>query len=448
MITLQTTSIDVLSTLHNAGYQAMWAGGCVRDMLLNRPCKDIDIATSASPDEVLSLFEHTHELGKSFGVVQVILNEYEFEIATFRQDLAYHDGRHPEGYKPSTPEEDAQRRDFTINGLFYDPVEERLIDYVDGEADLKAGVLRAIGDPKERFLEDHLRMLRAIRFANTLGFEIEPATWAAIQEYAPLVAKVSPERIRVELTRTLLESQKAGTAFRMLLDSGLLAVVLPEAIPMDGQEQPPQFHPEGDVFTHVCLMLDFMEERSLQLAWSIVFHDIAKPATAFTTVEADGSERIRFNGHESVGADMAETIMRRLKFSNDDRDAIKICVANHMKYGQSTSMRKNTLRRIVGSPTFKTELELHRIDCQGCHGMLTNWHFLKEIAAEYENEPALPDPFIVGRDLMALGLTQGRDLGTWKNAAYDRQLEEPDLTKDDLLAWLRTELSDQKTDGQ
>lgn len=440
----RTPDRELIDRLREAGFIAYHAGGSVRDRLLGRESKDIDIATSASPDQVLELFENTRELGKAFGVVQVILDGIEFEVATFRRDLEYTDGRRPEGVEPSTPEEDAERRDFTINGLFYDPVADEIIDFVDGRADLDAKVIRAIGDPSERFREDRLRLLRAVRFATVLGFDIEPKTWAAIQEHAAAVTQVSPERIRIELNRILLEAPQAGKAFWMLLQSGLLAAVLPEAIPMVGQEQPPQFHPEGDVFTHTCLMLDLMPppgpERTLHLAWSIVFHDISKPETATTTIEADGSERIRFNGHETKGAEVARNICGRLKFSKADTDAIGTVVRNHMRYGQVDKMRKNTLRKLIGAPYYATEIELHRIDCLGCHGHLENYEFMKAFEEALGNEPVLPDPLVTGRDLIDLGVKAGPGLGAWKQKAFDRQLEDDDVTREDLLAWLAGEV--------
>lgn len=438
---LEQRSLVVLRRLRDAGFEAVWAGGCVRDRLIGRPSKDIDIATSASPDEVLALFDHTHEIGKAFGVVQVLIEGDAFEVATFRRDLEYLDGRHPSGIEASTAEEDASRRDFTINGLFYDPIEDEVIDYVGGKTDLEAKVIRAIGDPSERFREDHLRMLRAIRFAHTLDFEIEPATWAAICEHAASIAKVSPERINVELTRTLLEAKKPGAAFRALLDCGLMHHVLPEAVPMDGQEQPPQWHPEGDVFTHVCLMLDLMEERSLELAWSIVLHDIAKPPTATPTVEPDGSIRIRFNGHAELGAEIAEEILTRLKFSKAQREHVKHCVATHMKWASVPQMKTKTLRKVVGGEYFATELELHRIDCLGSFGDLSHYQMLKDFAENYEEEPALPDPLVTGKDLIDLGMEPGRALGELKQAAYDMQLEDGNMTREALLAWVRNALS-------
>ena len=432
-------SKQVVQTLRDAGYEALWAGGSVRDRLLGRSCKDIDIATSATPDQVLAEFDHTHEIGKAFGVVQVIVGGFEFEIATFRRDLEYTDGRHPSGIEPSDAKEDAQRRDFTINGMFFDPVTEEVIDYVGGRADIDAKQIRAIGDPVERFAEDHLRMLRAIRFAQTLDFSIEPETWAAIQTHAHLVKGVSAERIENELSRIWLEAKQPGTALRMLLDSGLLEYVLPEAMAMHGCEQPPQYHPEGDVFIHTELMLNFMEERSLQLAWAILFHDMAKPDVATVTIEDDGSERIRFNGHDTVGATKADEVMKRLKFSNADREAIKTAVANHMKYYRVKEMRKNTLRKLVGSPTFDLEMELHRIDCASIGRATENWQFLKEFEASFAAEPVLPEPLVSGRDVMAIGVPPGREVGVWKMAAYDRQLEDKSETQAQLLAWIQSE---------
>ncbi|MDA0578004.1 MAG: CCA tRNA nucleotidyltransferase [Verrucomicrobia bacterium] len=304
--------------LQSNGCVAYWAGGCVRDLLLGRSPKDFDIATDAPPDRVLAIFPGSVAVGKSFGVVRVPFEDAWFEVATFRQDHAYRDGRHPESVTFTDARKDATRRDFTINALFCDPIRETCIDYVQGRADLRERIIRAVGDTGTRFDEDHLRLLRAVRFAHTLGFAIESETEAAIRHAAPLVARVTPERIRDELSRIFVESLRPGAALETLDDLGLLAPILPEVVALKGQAQPPEFHPEGDVFTHTVIMLNLMDPPTAHLAFAILLHDIGKPPTATT----DANGRIRFNGHDAVGADMATDILRRLRFSNDDIDAI------------------------------------------------------------------------------------------------------------------------------
>jgi poly(A) polymerase len=433
-------AVAIARRLAGTGHRALLAGGCVRDMLLNRPAKDFDIATSATPDEVEALFERTHALGKSFGVIQVLIDESPFEVATFRSDLAYIDGRRPEGIVFSSPEMDAQRRDFTINGLFYDPLADEVIDYVGGRADLSRRVIRAIGEPRKRFAEDFLRMLRAPRFASVLEFAIEPDTASAIRELAPHIAKISAERIAQELTRLLTESPRAGQGVRLLLDLGLLPVILPEIPPMIGCEQPPQFHPEGDVFVHTMMMLDDMKNPSPVLAWSVLLHDIGKPPTFAITREPDGSDRIRFNNHADVGSEMAERILRRFRMSNELIDAVVHCVANHMRFGEVSRMKESTLRKLIAAPTFETELELHRIDCMSSHREIGNIAILETFREKIRNEPILPKPWLGGRDLIATGMKPGPAMGRWLKTAYDAQLENRFPDRDTLFAWLRTEI--------
>ena len=409
-------------------------------MLLERPAKDFDIATSATPDEVEALFENTHAIGKSFGVIQVLIEGTPFEVATFRSDLAYIDGRRPEGVVFSSPELDAQRRDFTINGLFFDPITEEIIDYVGGQDDLKRKIIRAIGDPKKRFAEDFLRMLRAARFASTLEFEIENETAAAIRELAPNISKISNERIAQELMRLLTESPRAGNGTRILHELGLLEIVLPEIPPMIGCEQPPQFHPEGDVFVHTMMMLDAMKNPSPVLAWSVLLHDVGKPPTFAITREPDGSDRIRFNNHADIGAQMAEKILRRLRMGSDLTESVVHCVANHMRFGEVSRMKESTLRKLLGAPTFETEKELHRIDCASSHREMGNIKILEDFREKIRNEPVLPKPWLGGRDLIALGMKPGPAMGRWLKLAYDAQLENRFPDPDTLLQWLRSEI--------
>lgn len=433
-------ALAIARRLAAAGHRALLAGGCVRDMLMGRRAKDFDIATSATPEQVEALFENTHALGKAFGVIQVLVDGTPFEVATFRSDLAYIDGRRPTGVAFSSPEEDAQRRDFTVNGLFYDPLAGRVIDYVGGQEDLKRRVIRAIGDPRGRFAEDFLRMLRAARFASTLEFGIEPGTADAIRGLAPNITRISAERVAQELTRLLTESPRAGGGVRQLHELGLLAHVLPEIPPMIGCEQPPQFHPEGDVFVHTMMMLDAMKDPSPVLAWSVLLHDVGKPPTFAITREPDGSDRIRFNNHAEVGAQMAEQILRRLRMSGDLIEAVVHCVRNHMRFGEVGRMKESTLRKLVGAPTYETELELHRIDCISSHADTRNVEILKAFSDKIRNEPVLPKPWIGGRDLIAIGMAPGPAMGRWIKLAYDAQLESRFPDRDALFAWLQAEI--------
>ena len=345
---MEATARRILRRLREAGYTAYYAGGCVRDMLLGKEPKDYDIATVAHPEQVQALFPRTIPVGAQFGVILVVEDGEEYEVATFRSDGAYVDGRRPEGVTFGTPEGDAQRRDFTINGLFYDPEESRVIDYVGGEADLRAGVLRTIGNADDRFEEDKLRVLRGVRFAAALGFEMESATWEALCRRAPQIHAVSAERIREELVKIFVAPTRVK-GLDLLDASGLLREVLPEMIRLKGCEQPPEFHPEGDVYVHTRLMLSLLPEVvSLPLVLSVLFHDLGKPPT----MQTDATGRIRFNGHESVSAHITEKIMRRLRFSNDEIAATVEMVQNHMVFKDVQQMRPARLKRFMARPTF------------------------------------------------------------------------------------------------
>ena len=431
-------AISVISRLAQAGYQALFAGGCVRDRLLQRQPKDYDVATDAPPEAVQALFPHTHAIGKAFGVIQVVHQGETIEVTTFRKDHNYTDGRRPQEVSYTSAQGDAERRDFTINGLFYDPLKGELLDYVDGGADLQRRLIRAIGDPYKRFQEDHLRLIRAIRFASTLGFSIEPKTGAAIKELAGLITTVSAERIQQELTRILLEAQKPGDAVQMLADYGLLAPLLPEVQALIGQEQPPEFHPEGDVFVHTVIMLNNMAYRDKRLAFGVLLHDIGKPPTVVECTEPDGSLRLRFNNHAQVGAAMAVAILERLRFSNRERDDIAFLVDNHMTFKEVQKMRESRLRRLIAAPTFTLELELHRLDCLASHGSLDNYDFLVEWQKKIASEPVLPKPWISGHDVMAIcKLQAGPQVGRLLHQAYELQLEGKYKDKEELAQWLR-----------
>jgi poly(A) polymerase len=425
----------VAAKLRAAGFKAYFAGGCVRDALLGLEPKDYDVATEARPEQVVALFPRSQAVGAHFGVVVVRAGPDHVEVATFRTDGSYKDGRRPEEVTYSTPEEDAQRRDFTVNGIFQDPATDEVIDFVGGQADLAAKVLRAIGNPAERFREDHLRLMRAVRFAATLGWEIEPATWAAVKAEAPALAKISIERTRDEFIKIMLHPNRVR-GLDLLDKSGLLTCIIPEMEALKGCEQPPQFHPEGDVWVHTRLMLSLLPETvSIPLVLSVLLHDIAKPATH--TIDETG--RIRFNGHDDLGARMTGDILRRMKFSNEIIDATVEAVLQHMKFMHVKEMRTSRLKRWMAHPTFDDQMALHRVDCLGCHGMLDNYEFLQAKQQEFANEPVIPPPLLTGHDLMAAGYARGPEIGRLLTLVQDQQLEGALTSKEAALAWLRAE---------
>jgi putative nucleotidyltransferase with HDIG domain len=430
---------SVVRELQEHGYVAYFAGGCIRDALLNIPPKDIDIATSANPEQVRALFHRTIPVGIQFGVVRVRVAEMEFEVATFRSDGIYLDGRHPSAIRFSTPEQDAARRDFTINGMFYDPLSERVIDYINGREDLAGKLVRAIGQPSRRFAEDRLRMLRALRFAAVLGFEIEAGTWSAIRADAQEIAIISPERIRDELLKMLVNPNRLR-GFDLLDQSGLLAVILPEIEALKGCDQPEQFHPEGDVFVHTRLMLSLLApEASGPQVLAVLLHDIGKPRVrSFDPVD----QRIRFNGHDRVGAEMAEKVMTRLRFPRHEIDQVVDAVSNHMVFKDVRQMRPAKLRRFMARPHFEIELELHRIDCAGSHGDLENYHFLINKESEFAQEPLIPARLVRGDDLIAMGLAPGPRIGELLEAVQTAQLEGEIKTRTEALELLRRLLED------
>jgi len=433
MTPMELTARALVDRLRTAGYLAYFAGGCVRDLVRQQTPKDIDIATDARPEEVQKIFRRTHAVGAHFGVVVVVEDDRQFEVATFRSDGAYLDGRHPVAVNYSSPEEDARRRDFTINGMFFDPPNDAVIDFVGGREDLAAGIVRAIGDPAQRFAEDRLRLLRAIRFATVLQFEIEPLTWEAIIQAAPGIKEISAERIREELVRIFLSPQRVR-GWDLLDASGLMKAVLPELEAMKGCEQPPQFHPEGDVFRHTRLMLDLLPEKvSLPLVLSVLFHDIGKPPTS--SVDNDG--RIRFNGHDRVGAEMTEAIMQRLRFSRAEIDATVEAVRQHMVFKDVPNMRIAKLKRFMARPNFADELELHRVDCVSSHGMLDNYEFLQRKQTEFASEPIIPPPLVRGDDLIALGMKPGPRFREILDAVETQQLEGELSDRDEALAWIK-----------
>ena len=454
-------ALSIVQTLRDAGHQSFFAGGCVRDLLLGLAPQDFDVATSATPGEIVALFPKTFTVGAHFGVVLVCTPQQDeqdiaTEVATFRNDGAYSDGRRPDAVRyTADPREDVLRRDFTINGLLLDPIEyeatgdltSATLDFVHGREDLAARVIRAIGDPALRFAEDKLRMMRAVRFAARLNFQIDPATSAAIRRHAAEIAQVSAERIRDELTRILTEGG-ACRGFELLFDLGLLAQVLPEVVRLRGVAQPPEFHPEGDVWTHTLLMLEKLPSESSSslplreasrtvrstLAWAALLHDIGKPATYQPADPAIPGSRIRFHGHVEAGVRIAETILARLRFSGDDTAQIVSLVANHMRFGDVLQMKQSTLKRFLRLPRFDEHLALHRLDALSAHGDLTCYNFA---CAQFEAEPApdlRPAPLLTGRDLIAAGYRPSPQFKPMLALAEDAQLEGAITTREQALA--------------
>jgi len=434
---MEKTAHDVAARLRERGHLAYFAGGCVRDIVRGETPKDFDIATDANPEAVQKLFPHTYAVGAHFGVILVVENGFQFEVATFRADDVYVDGRRPSAVHFSSPEEDARRRDFTINGMFYDPVAAKVIDFVGGRADIRAKLVRAIGDPGQRFAEDRLRMLRAVRFSTVLDYKIDYETWDALLANVVSINEISAERIREELVRIFLSSNRTR-GWDLLDSSGLMRAVLPEIDVMKGCAQPEQFHPEGDVFEHTRLMLQFLPEKvSVPLVFAVLLHDVAKPRTA--TVDDTG--RIRFNQHDRVGAEMTEEIMRRLRFSGAEIDATVEMVRQHMVFKDVPKMRMAKLKRFMARPTFDDELELHRVDCQGSHRMLDNYEFLLRKREEFANEPIIPPPLVRGDDLIALGLKPSPKFREILDAVETGQLEGTLRTHEEALEWVKHEYS-------
>jgi poly(A) polymerase len=440
---------NIAEVLRAAGHQAYLAGGCVRDLLLGLDPKDYDVATSATPDAVLTLFPDKKALtvGAHFGVVLICeAGGIATEVATFRHDGAYSDGRRPDTVRYSTsPREDVLRRDFTINGMLLDPAiydrtgdsEQATLDYVNGRADLADRIIRAIGDPIQRFSEDKLRMLRAVRFAARLSFTIEPVTAAAIRQLAAGITVVSPERIRDELTLILTEGG-AREGVELLDQFGLLPHILPEITKLHGVQQPPEYHPEGDVWIHTMLLLEKLPTNaSSELAWGALLHDVGKPATFRAPDPNRPNDRIRFNGHVEVGVRIAETILSRLHFSNEQSEQIVALVKNHMRFGDVMHMRESTLKRFLRLPRFEEHLALHRIDCLSSHADLSLYNFAKERYEAAPIESLQPKPLLTGRELIAAGYRPGPKFKAMLEAAEDAQLEGTISTSEQALSLLR-----------
>jgi poly(A) polymerase len=426
---------SIVQTLCQQGFQAYLVGGCVRDLLLGREPKDYDVATNATPNQVMEIFPETYAVGAQFGVVLVPAREEGsvVEVATFRSDIGYSDGRHPDEVRFSRDaREDVVRRDFTINGMLFDPVSGEVLDFVGGRKDLEDGIIRTIGDPEHRFGEDKLRMLRALRFAARFEYAIEPATFVAIKNLAHEIRLVSLERVRDELTRMLTEAHPRR-AFLLLDESGLLREVLPEISALKGVEQPPEFHPEGDVFVHTLMLLDNLPQPCPRtLAWGALLHDVGKPATF-----RRAPDRIRFDGHVDVGVKMAETICQRLRFSNDDTVQVLALVENHMRFGQVGRMKESTLKRFLRMPAFNEHLALHRADSLASHRNLATYEFLKEKLVETPQEKLRPAALVTGDDLIAAGYFPGPRFREILTAVEDAQLEGRLPSRDRALEFVR-----------
>lgn len=424
---------EIVKILQKEGYIAYFAGGAVRDALLGKEAKDYDIATSATPDQILELFPKADSIGKHFGVILVKRKGMPYEVATFRTDGVYEDGRRPESVEFSTPEEDAKRRDFTVNGMFYDPMNDELIDFVEGQADLEAGVIKAIGTPAARFQEDALRLMRAVRFAVKTGFEIEPQTLKALKVSSRLLNHISVERIQDEFSK-ILTSKNRATGLDLLTETGLMKYIVPEVYDLIGCEQPPQFHPEGDVYTHTKIALSLLEDdASLSVCLAVLLHDIGKPATYSYDAEA---ERIRFNGHDQVGAEMAQKILSRLRYSNAITEDVETMVAHHMQFMNVQLMRTAKVKRFLARPTIELEMELHRVDCASSNGFTDNYEFLRAKQEEFANEPIIPEPLITGKDLIHRGLKPGPEFRGILNDVQTEQLEGRLQTKEEALEYV------------
>ena len=447
---LQSFATAIIRTLRERGHLAYLAGGCVRDQVLGREPADYDVATDATPQQVMEIFPQTFAVGAQFGVVLVRFPERgrvapataggapalqsAIEVATFRSDLGYSDGRHPDEVRfTKDPQEDVRRRDFTINGLLLDPITNEVLDFVLGRADLNDGIIRTIGDPEHRFAEDKLRMLRAVRFAARFEYRIDPATLAAIQRLAAQIHQVSRQRVRDELTKMLTEGH-ARRAFELLDQSGLLNEVLPEISRMKGVEQPPQFHPEGDVFVHTMLLLEKLSAGcSRTLAWGALLHDVGKPPTFRV------ADRIRFDGHVDVGVKMAAEICRRLRFSNDDTSQILALVDNHMRFGGAPRMKESTLKKFLRLPAFEEHLELHRMDCLSSNGITESYEYAREKSRTMPPEAIRPRPLITGRDLIEAGYVPGERFKTILEAVEDAQLEGRLTSREAAMKFVRHE---------
>jgi tRNA nucleotidyltransferase/poly(A) polymerase len=421
---------EIVAALRRQGFLAWLVGGCVRDLLLGVPPKDYDVATDATPDQVLALWPRAQRVGAHFGVVLVHDGEAQVEVATFRSEGPYRDGRRPSSVCFETdPKQDVLRRDFTVNAMMLDPATDEVLDYVGGRLDLEGRLIRAIGDPEKRFREDHLRMLRAVRLAARLGFDIHPETEGAIVRLHPLIRDVSAERVRDELVRILTEGH-ARRGFELLDRTHLLAMILPEVAAMKGVEQPPEFHPEGDVWTHTLIMLEGLPAGvAATLALGVLLHDVGKPPTYRV------ADRIRFDGHVEAGVELAERILTRLRFSSDDIRQVQALVDNHMRFKDAPNMKDSTLKRFLRLDRFDEHLELHRLDCLSSHRMVENYEFVRRRRDELGQEAIRPQRLIGGRDLIEAGLSPGPEFGRILRAVEDAQLDGTIRSREEALAF-------------
>jgi tRNA nucleotidyltransferase/poly(A) polymerase len=424
-------AFEIVKHLADNGHQALYAGGYVRDMLLHLDKKgDIDIATDATPEIISGLFPQVIGVGEHFGVMIVVKNSVPFEVATFRSDIGIADGRRPRQIAYVDAQHDALRRDFTINGMFFDPLGGELLDYVHGREDLDNKLVRSIGDPRLRFEEDYLRLVRGIRFAARFGFAIEADTWAALREKAVGIMRISAERIFQELDK-ILTGPRPDKALVLLSESGLLKFMLPEISDTIGMQQPEQFHPEGDVFVHTVKALSLLDRPTHVSAWSVLLHDIGKPPTL--TI----SDRIRFSNHQHVGAKMAQQVLARLKAPNSLTAAVCECIDNHMNFMNVTKMRLSTLKKFLSRPTFEDEMELHRVDCLASHGDISNYEFLRQKQREIPVDEVRPAPLLTGKDLIAMGHVPGPEFKKILGEAYDAQLEGTISTQEQAIEWAK-----------
>jgi len=423
---MKKSAINIVKKLRKQGYKAFFAGGCVRDMVMNKKPEDYDITTDAKPEEVKKMFPRTVDVGKKFGVTMIPVNNKLIEVATFRTEGPYLDGRRPTEVRFTNEKEDVLRRDFTINGLLYDPLEDRILDYVNGVEDIKKKVVRSIGDPYKRFSEDKLRMIRAIRFASNLNFILENETEKAINMMAHKIHQISSERIRDELTK-MLTRNNPQIGIKKLHKTGLLKEILPEVDAMAGVPQPEKFHPEGDVFTHTLKMLEMMKNPTVTLAYGVLLHDVGKPPTI------EFKDRIRFNEHDRVGASISENICSRLKFSNAEKKQITALVKNHQKFMYVKRMKESTLKRFISMENFEEYLELHRLDCLASHKKLGNYQLIKEKLETLTEEDIKPEALITGHDLIELGLKPGPQFSQILDYIKEEQLEENIKTKQEAI---------------
>jgi poly(A) polymerase len=430
-VSTRERAIFVVQRLRQEGHQAYFAGGCVRDMLLGKAPQDYDIATSAKPEDIQGVFPDTVPVGAQFGVILVLVDGQPFEVASFRHDGPYLDGRRPSEVRYGSLQEDVLRRDFTINGMFYDPIEDRVIDLVEGRKDLERRRVRAIGDAAQRFSEDRLRMLRAVRFAASLQFEIDAATFAAIRRMAAAITTIAWERIGDELTRILTEGG-ARRGFELLDESGLLKIILPEIDALKGTWQSPDYHPEGDVFTHTLLLLDHLEAPSETLAYGCLLHDVAKPFC----FRQEG-ERVTFYGHTEKGAAMAEEILRRLKRSRAVGERVSYLVRNHLRHVQAPQMRLSTLKRFLREEGIDELLELTRIDALSSNGDLSYYEYCRQRLTELEDEEIRPAPLVRGDDLIAMGLAPGPLFADILRQVEDQQLGGELKSREQALEWVK-----------